>query len=159
MGSFDNGMRCLREKEFDKVILEEVCDKKKPILGICLGMQMLGRKSEEGEEKGLDLIPFDNKRFSFADDGLKVPHMGWNYVDIINRDNNLVKDIEDKQRYYFVHSYHAVCDSRENVLMTCDYGYEFAAAVINGNIYGTQFHPEKSHNFGMKLLENFSKEC
>ena len=159
VGSFDNGMRCLREKEFDKVIIEQVCDNKKPILGICLGMQMLGRKSEEGKEKGLDLIPFDNKRFSFADDGLKVPHMGWNYVDIINRENNLVKDIEEKQRYYFVHSYHAVCDSRENVLMTCDYGYEFAAAVINGNIYGTQFHPEKSHNFGMKLLENFSKEC
>ena len=159
VGSFDVGMRCLREKEFDKVILEQVCEKKKPILGICLGMQMLGRKSEEGNEDGLNLIPFDNKRFQFVNSDFKIPHMGWNYVDIINENNALVKGIEDKQRYYFVHSYHAVCDSQENVMMMCSYGYDFAAAVFCDNIYGTQFHPEKSHKFGMKLLENFVKEC
>ena len=105
--------------------------------------------------EGLGLIPFESKRFQVRDQNLKVPHMGWDIVDI-KRDIPLTKGLrESRQRYYFVHSYHAVCESEENVLMICDYGYEFAAAVVNGNIMGVQFHPEKSHNFGMKLLENF----
>ena len=84
--------------------------------------------------------------------------MGWDIVDI-KQDNPLITGLTGTQRYYFVHSYHAKCDSKENVLMTCDYGYEFAASVVKGNIMGVQFHPEKSHDFGMALLINFIKEC
>lgn len=128
-------------------------------MGICLGMQLLGRKSEEGVKSGLGLIPFDNVRFSFPQDStLKIPHMGWDVVDL-KQNNPLLEEIEGIQRYYFIHSYHAVCDSESNILMSCDYGYEFAAAVCNDNIYGVQFHPEKSHDFGMKLLENFVRRC
>ncbi|MBH1942054.1 imidazole glycerol phosphate synthase subunit HisH [Mobilitalea sibirica] len=160
VGAFDKGMELLISKGFDEAIKRNVLEKGKPILGICLGMQMLGRKSEEGEKPGLDLIPFDNVKFHFnSSNCLKIPHMGWNYVDICNSNSPLLRGIETKQRYYFVHTYHAECDKRENVLMESYYGYPFTAAVHDRNIYGTQFHPEKSHNFGMKLLLNFAKEC
>ena len=146
-------MSKLTESGLVDFIKSEVNDKKKPLLGICLGMQLLGRKSEEGTLPGLGLIPFDNIRFRLADTDLKVPHMGWDIVDFKK------ENLEGTQRYYFVHSYHAKCDNEENVLMTCDYGYEFAAAVVKDNIMGVQFHPEKSHDFGMALLRNFVKEC
>ena len=84
--------------------------------------------------------------------------MGWDVVEF-KKDVPLLKDIQGRQRYYFVHTYHAVCDSDDSVMMTCDYGYEFACAVNKGNVYGVQFHPEKSHDFGMRLLENFVKYC
>lgn len=163
VGSFDAGMEQLENRELIPVIKKEAADGK-PILGICLGMQLLGRKSEEGEKTGLGLIPFDNVRFDF--DGideslkqqLKIPHMGWDIVEM-KQNRPLVQGIEGTQRYYFVHSYHAVCDAPENVLMTCDYGYEFAAAVCKDNVYGVQFHPEKSHDFGMRILENFVRRC
>lgn len=163
VGSFDAGMEQLENRELIPIIKKEAADGK-PILGICLGMQLLGRKSEEGEKTGLGLIPFDNVRFDF--DGideslkqqLKIPHMGWDIVEM-KQNRPLVQGIEGTQRYYFVHSYHAVCDAPENVLMTCDYGYEFAAAVCKDNVYGVQFHPEKSHDFGMRILENFVRRC
>ena len=158
VGAFDAGMSKLNELELEEYIKEKVISDKKPILGICLGMQLLGRKSEEGMLPGLGLIPFDNIRFRLDNEELKVPHMGW---DIVNFEQNhpLVKGLEGVQRYYFVHSYHAQCDSSENVLMTCEYGYKFAATVVKNNIMGVQFHPEKSHDFGMALLRNFVKEC
>lgn len=163
VGSFDAGMEQLENRELIPIIKKEAADGK-PILGICLGMQLLGRKSEEGEKTGLGLIPFDNVRFDF--DGideslkqqLKIPHMGWDIVEM-KQNRPLVQGIEGTQRYYFVHSYHAVCDAPENVLMTCDYGYDFAAAVCKDNVYGVQFHPEKSHDFGMRILENFVRRC
>lgn len=158
VGAFDAGMSKLTESGLVDFIKSEVNDKKKPLLGICLGMQLLGRKSEEGTLPGLGLIPFDNIRFRLADTDLKVPHMGWDIVDF-KKENPLIRNLEGTQRYYFVHSYHAKCDNEENVLMTCDYGYEFAAAVVKDNIMGVQFHPEKSHDFGMALLRNFVKEC
>lgn len=158
VGAFDAGMEQLDVTGLKPVIIEEA-EKGKPILGICLGMQLLGRKSEEGKREGLGLISFDNIHFSFEENtGLKVPHMGWDVVDF-KREVPLLEGISGRQRYYFVHSYHAKCDKQENVLMTCEYGYEFAAAVVKDNIYGVQFHPEKSHNFGMTLLENFVKRC
>ena len=158
VGSFDIGMRRLRENGLDKVIEKHVRIYGKPLLGICLGMQMLGRKSEEGIEDGLALIPFENKRFSFGKElPLKIPHMGWDITQTTKTDDPLVIGLAPIQRYYFVHSYHAVCDSEEHVLMKCEYGYQFAAAVRNGNVYGVQFHPEKSHKFGMALLENFAR--
>lgn len=158
VGAFDAGMKKLNESGLTEYIKEKANKEKKPILGICLGMQLLGRKSEEGTLPGLGLIPFDNIRFRLDDTDLKVPHMGWDIVEF-KQDNPLLCGLEGTQRYYFVHSYHALCDSKENVLMTCDYGYEFAASVVRGNIMGVQFHPEKSHDFGMALLRNFVKEC
>jgi len=159
VGAFDAGMAQLREKNLIEVIQEQAIEAKKPILGICLGMQLLGRKSEEGKLPGLDLIPFDNIRFRFDENSqLKIPHMGWDIVEFKQK-NPLINNLEGQQRYYFVHSYHALCDNKENVLMTCDYGYEFAASVVKNNIYGVQFHPEKSHDFGMALFNNFVKNC
>lgn len=158
VGAFDAGMSKLNESGLAHFVKEKALVDKKPVLGICLGMQLLGRKSEEGTLPGLELIPFDNIRFRLDDTDLKVPHMGWDIVEI-RQDNMLIRNLKGVQRYYFVHSFHAKCDSEENVLMTCDYGYEFAASVVKDNIMGVQFHPEKSHDFGMALLENFVKEC
>lgn len=158
VGAFDAGMTRLRESGLVDFIKNKVLEEKAPILGICLGMQLLGRKSEEGSLPGLGLIPFDNIRFRLEDSNLRVPHMGWDIVEF-KQSNPLLKNLQGTQRYYFVHSYHALCDSKDNILMTCDYGYEFAAAVVKDNIMGVQFHPEKSHDFGMALLNNFVKEC
>lgn len=157
VGAFDAGMSKLNETGLVDVIKHEAYNGK-PILGICLGMQLLGRGSEEGRLPGLSLIPFECKKFKFNDDSLKIPHMGWDIVEF-KMNHCILNNLQGQQRYYFVHSYHAVCDNQENVLMTCDYGYEFAAAVAKGNIIGMQFHPEKSHNFGMALLKNFVKIC
>lgn len=158
VGAFDAGMMNLAEKNLIEVIIEQALQEKKPILGICLGMQLLGRKSEEGTLAGLNLIPFDNIRFQLENTTLKIPHMGWDIVEIKQKNHPIVKGLKGVQRYYFVHSYHVKCESEENVLMACDYGYEFAAAVVKDNICGVQFHPEKSHDFGMALLSNFVKE-
>ena len=158
VGAFDAGMAKLNESNLVGFIKEKTLVEHKPLLGICLGMQLLGRKSEEGSLPGLELIPFENIRFRLDNSDLKVPHMGWDVVDF-KQATPLLKDLHGTQRYYFVHSYHALCDKEENVLMTCNYGYEFAAAVVKDNIMGVQFHPEKSHDFGMALLNNFVKEC
>lgn len=157
VGAFDAGMSKLNESGLTSFIKEAALVEKKPILGICLGMQLLGRKSEEGVLPGLELIPFDNIKFRLDHARLKIPHMGWDIVEM-KKNIPLIKGLNGIQRYYFVHSYHAECDREENVFMTCDYGYEFAAAVSKDNIMGVQFHPEKSHDFGMALLKNFVKE-
>lgn len=158
VGAFDAGMKQLQKRNLTELIQNEAREGK-PMLGICLGMQLLGRKSEEGTLDGLKLIPFDNIRFRLKEEsGLKIPHMGWDIVEFKKKDQ-LLEGIDGIQRYYFVHSYHAKCDSEENVLMTCEYGYEFTVAVVKDNVYGVQFHPEKSHHFGMALLENFVKRC
>lgn len=158
VGAFDFGMQKLQDTGLAQEIRRQALENNKPLLGICLGMQMLGRKSEEGQLSGLGLIEFDNKRFAFMNGNkLKIPHMGWDQTQVTDWDDPIVHQLDHHQRYYFVHSYHAVCDSIDNVLMSCDYGYPFTAAVRKGNIYGVQFHPEKSHKFGMALLENFAK--
>lgn len=158
VGAFDAGMAKLNELGLADYIKKVAQVEKKPILGICLGMQLLGRRSDEGELNGLDLIPFETVRFELDHTELKIPHMGWDIVDF-KQEHPLVKNLTGQQRFYFVHSYHAKCDSIENVLMTCDYGYEFAASVCKDNVMGVQFHPEKSHDFGMALLKNFVEEC
>jgi glutamine amidotransferase len=155
VGAFDTGMDNLEKFHVIDELHEQVVLNKKPLLGICLGMQLLGRKSEEGQRPGLGWIPFDTVKFKI-DEKYAIPHMGWDYVSIEQQDTKLVKGLDkEKHRYYFVHSYHAKCDSAENSLMICDYGYKFSAAVVKDNIYGVQFHPEKSHKYGMKLLQNF----
>ena len=160
VGAFDAGIQKLNETGISEVI-HEYAETGRPILGICLGMQLLGRKSEEGELEGLGLIPFECKHFSFERDDLKIPHMGWDIVDI-KKDHPIVCGLDGTQRYYFVHSYHAVCDSADNVLMTCDYGYEFAAAVVKEKIIGVQFHPEsiasESGDSLFKAFLNYRRE-
>ena len=157
VGAFDAGMGKLNESGLTDIIKSEA-GKGKPILGICLGMQLLGRKSEEGLMDGLSLIPFECRKFRFDDNSLKIPHMGWDIVEFENK-HRILEGLSGKQRYYFVHSYYAVCDDHDNILMTCDYGFNFAAAVAKDNVIGVQFHPEKSHDFGLALLGNFVKLC
>ncbi|MCM1044018.1 MAG: imidazole glycerol phosphate synthase subunit HisH [Candidatus Gastranaerophilales bacterium] len=158
VGAFDAGIRNLKKYDLFSLIHECVRERQVPILGICLGMQMLGLNSEEGDCEGLKLVDFSCKRFS-VDKEYKVPHMGWDYVHIKKEDCPIVHNLSDAQRYYFVHSYYAECSNEDDILMTCDYGIVFTAAVARGNVYGTQFHPEKSHIYGMNLLANFAKEC
>ncbi len=155
VGNFDAGMKMFLESGMKERVDDIVLEEKKPILGICLGMQMLGINSEEGEMQGLGYMPFSCRRFCFKDSLLKIPHMGWDYVKVIDKNNPLVKGLPDKSRFYFVHSYYAVCEKKEDILLTCDYSFEFTAAVNYKNVYGTQFHPEKSHKYGMLLLKNF----
>lgn len=154
VGSFDEGMKNLEIRGLDIILKEYALSLKKPLLGICLGMQLLGKSSEEGIRKGLGLINFDNIKFRL-DNGLKIPHMGWNTISVIDQSNPLLAGIDNNYRYYFVHSYHAVCEKKEQVILTANYGYDVAVGINEGSVYGVQFHPEKSHHFGMKLLQNF----
>ena len=159
VGRFDTGMALLDQSGM-RAALDTAVRGGAPLLGICLGMQMLGRRSEEGPGEGLGYIPFDLRRFRLEDQPqLKVPHMGWDYVTLTQPQQPLVKQLEAEPRFYIVPSYHAVCDDPSDVLMTCEYGYPFAAAVHRGNVWGTQFHPEKSHRFGLALIRSFAKEC
>ena len=156
VGSFDNGMENLNNSGLVPILNKLAIEDKKPILGICLGMQLLGKSSEEGTLSGLGWLDAETIRFKF--DGLnarlKIPHMGWNHVNIKNEDT-IFMDMYPKARYYFVHSLYVKCNDPANVLATTNYGFDFHSAVQKDNIMGTQFHPEKSHKFGMKLLENF----
>jgi len=155
VGAFDSGMENLRKSNLIDVLSEEVLIKKKPILGICLGMQLLLDSSEEGNTKGLGWIDGYSRKFVFETNDLKIPHMGWNEIFVQN--NTALFDSLDKDFYlYFVHSYHAVCEDKYAIGKT-HYGYEFVSAVQNGNIYGIQPHPEKSHENGLKIIENFAK--
>lgn len=157
VGSFDQGMHNLIERGLDQVIKTFALELKKPVLGICLGMQLLGHSSEEGKCPGLGLIDFVNLRFQQTNEiPLRIPHMGWNTVKL-EKEDPLLKDIDHTYRFYFVHSYYAKCNHQENVLMSTVYGQRFTSSVHHENIYGVQFHPEKSHHFGMKILSNFSR--
>lgn len=156
VGAFDTGMKLLNDSGMRDELDNQVVKNGKPILGICLGMQMLGLRSEEGESDGLGYIDFVCKRFpeEILTKGLRIPHMGWDYI-CTSKNDVIANDFYDDMKFYFVHSYYAICNDDTNVLFKCDYGFEFAAGVSKSNIYGVQFHPEKSHKFGMKLLENF----
>jgi imidazole glycerol-phosphate synthase subunit HisH len=144
VGHAGHAMRLLQQYQTDRLLKTF----QGPLLGICLGMQLLGSESEEGDVAGLGVLEFQVKKFS---PGLKVPHMGWNHV--MAGANPLFKGIPDQTCFYFVHSYYAGI-SKETIAR-CHYGIPFAAAVQRGNYYGVQFHPEKSAAPGMQLLENF----
>lgn len=155
VGAFDHGMDNLTKNNLINILYNNVIVHKKPILGICLGMQLLFEHSEEGNIEGLCWIPGRVKRFSFDNMEKKVPHMGWNTINI-ETDNLLLDNLHEDSRFYFVHSFFAVCQDKKNVLATTSYGHSFCSIVNNANIYGVQFHPEKSHRYGMKLLKNFA---
>lgn len=155
VGAFDHGMKSLEERNLIDVLNEKVLHQKTPLLGLCLGVQLFARRSEEGQCEGLGWLDADVVQFKF--DGasrLKVPHMGWNYIDT-QQDDPLFKEMNEETRFYFVHGYHLQCDDPQDVLATTEYGYAFPSIVGHNNILGAQFHPEKSHKHGMQLFHNF----
>ena len=162
VGAFDNGMTKLAQSGLLESLVHKVIEEKLPFLGVCLGMHLLFDKSEEGKLPGLGWINGDVTRFDFtgtnAIELLKVPHMGWNLVQPKTYEN-VFAGLEDEARFYFVHSYHVNCaHSSSDILATTNYGYEFTCAVRHDNIWGVQFHPEKSHRFGVQFFKNFFKE-
>ncbi len=153
VGAFDYAMKRLNDSGMRNTLDEMVLEKGVPIIGICVGMQMMAKSSEEGEAKGLGW--FDAEVLKFKDTGLLVPEMGWNSVE--HNDNVIFEGLQDNPRFYFLHSYYFLSNKQEYVIGSSEYGITFASAVNKGNIYGIQFHPEKSHGNGVKLLENFAK--
>jgi glutamine amidotransferase len=155
VGAFVDGMRNLSECGLDQVIKEEVNRKGIPILGICLGMQLLATQGFEGGKIfGLDLIPGEVKRFQPKTPDVKIPHIGWNEV-VFDRPCTLFKDIPSGKDFYFAHSYHFVCKNKEDIVSWTSYCGGFVSGVSRKNIFGVQFHPEKSLRLGLKLLSNF----
>ena len=154
VGSFDAAMAEIEARGLRTVLDHKVMEERVPILGICLGMQLITRGSEEGVLPGLGWVDADVLRFP-SNGELKVPHMGWNLVEA-TRPSPLTAGLADEPRFYFVHSYYVKADRREDVVLTASYGVTFDAALEVGNIRGAQFHPEKSHRFGMQVLANFA---
>lgn len=155
VGHFGFGMDQLRSRGLVEVLNERVLEAKVPTLGICLGAQLLGRHSQEGDAAGLGWIPMDIVTFDRArlTGGQKVPHMGW--ADTTAR-HPIFEGLGADARFYYVHSFHMACDDPEMVIATADHGYEFTSGVAHGNVIGLQFHPEKSHVFGRQVLRNFA---
>lgn len=159
VGAFDAGMARLNDSGLIPALNEQVLLNKIPVLGICLGMQLMTHSSEEGHLPGLGWVDAKTIRFSFPETShLKVPHMGWNVV-TFPKSSNLINTVEIEERFYFVHSYYVKCENNDDVLMRAKYGHEFDAGFEVGNVMGVQFHPEKSHKFGMRLLRNFAEFC
>ncbi|GAB3993241.1 imidazole glycerol phosphate synthase subunit HisH [Spirosoma daeguense] len=155
VGHFANGVRNLKESGIWDVLNRKVLVEQTPILGICLGMQLMAKSSEEGNVAGLGWFDANVVRFQVNDKLVyKVPHMGWN-TGHRTRTSRLFTQIPDEAQFYFVHSYHMVCQKPEDVLTMTTYSYPFVSAIEKGNIYGTQFHPEKSHDWGKQMIANF----
>lgn len=156
VGAFDAAISKIDELNLRPVLTYMAKEKKVPFLGICLGMQLLTESSEEGVLKGLNFVPAKTIKFKFPENSdLKIPHMGWNLV-TKKTESVLTENFTDEFRFYFVHSYHVKCDNPINSLLTTNYGYEFDSAIQNENVFGAQFHPEKSHKYGIQLLSNFA---
>lgn len=155
VGAFDHGMSNLRSGGWFDALNEAVLRHKAPVLGICLGMQLLCRSSEEGQLAGLGWIDGDVRRIAIPEgSNLKIPHMGWNTLDVVKR-NPLIDQDDQERRFYFVHSYHVVCRDPNDISAVSHHGRTLTAAFSRDNIYGVQFHPEKSHRFGMELIRKF----
>jgi imidazole glycerol-phosphate synthase subunit HisH len=159
VGAFSAGVKQLDQLGFREVLHARVIGAGVPLLGICLGMQLLTRGSEEGGANGLGWIAADTVRFQLsdaADAELRIPHMGW--ATVAPRDESrLFAQLRDEPRFYFVHSFHVVCDDVQDVAAQAHHGRSFVAAIERANLFGTQFHPEKSHQFGMQLIRNFAR--
>ena len=156
VGAFDSGMKAIKELGLYELLQKKVNESKTPILGLCLGMQLFTKGSEEGCMPGFGWIDGESVKFNFdeQDNKLKIPHMGWNSLKI-KQDIPIFRDIGDEPRFYFVHSYHVVCNNEQQVVAETNFGYDFVSVVTKDNIIGMQFHPEKSHKFGMKVFTNF----
>ncbi|MFC1584835.1 imidazole glycerol phosphate synthase subunit HisH [Fibrobacterota bacterium] len=157
VGNFATGMANLIELGLIPLLHEKVIDGSTPILGICLGMQLFSLRSDEGGAEGLGWIDGETRRFDFNGriSNPPIPHVGWNTITVKNR-HDLLEDISEDQEFYFTHSYHVCCKKPEQIAAVTDYGYEFVSAVCRGNIFGTQFHPEKSHRRGFEIIKNFA---
>ena len=155
VGSFKNCMSNLVDRGFYQSLNQLVVNEKRPILGICLGMQLMADRSfEGGEHKGFGWINGDVIKISDKNSILKIPHVGWNSIDI-KSGSHLLDDLPEDPDVYFVHSYYMKCKNNNDIIATCEYGEQLTASICNGNIYGTQFHPEKSQEYGIQILENF----
>lgn len=159
VGHFNAGMRNLRERGWIEPLRDFAMAQRKPVLGICLGMQLLAHHSEEGDCEGLGFLDMNVRHFNKermpAD--MPVPHMGWSDVEFGSASKLTASSLPEKQRFYFVHSLHVVPRSEAvEALLWCNYGYPFVAAVAKDNVMGVQFHPEKSHMFGVEILTNFA---
>ena len=152
VGAFDNGMKHLKDSDLIEVLNKKVLIEKTPILGICLGMQLMTNSSEEGNINGLGWVDAQAKKF--VSDELKIPHMGWNIVKH-KKTSKLFDENGTEKRFYFVHSYCVSCNNKDDILTTTPYGHDFISSFEKENIIGVQFHPEKSHKFGMNLIRNF----
>lgn len=157
VGTFDTGMRNLTTEGWIDPLRKKVIEQKIPVLGICLGMQLMTRGSEEGNLEGLGWIGGYTNRFSFENSReYKVPHMGWNRVMSSKESEKLPFDRERENRFYFAHAYHVTLENSKDELLQTTYGKPFTSAFLKENILGVQFHPEKSHRYGMELLRNFA---
>lgn len=157
VGAFDHAMQRLKSSALYQPLVEAVIDRGVPVLGVCVGMQMLARSSEEGAEPGLGWIAGEVARIRFpshAPPGL-LPHMGWSTIKAASGER-LLDGLDDELGFYFLHTYRFICDDEANVIATADYAMPFHSAVRKDNIYGVQFHPEKSHHNGVTLLKNFA---
>jgi glutamine amidotransferase len=155
VGAFNKAMQNIKKFNLDKILSEQVLQNHKPILGICLGMQILASKGYEGGiTNGLGFIDGEVKRFEKDQPETRIPHIGWNNVEYI-RDSTLIKNIPNNSDFYFVHSYHFICQNNEDILATTSYCGKFNSIINRKNIFGTQFHPEKSQRVGFQLLKNF----
>jgi glutamine amidotransferase len=157
VGSFDYGMSGLINGGWIKPLNDFSLVHQKPILGICLGMQLMCNNSQEGVLNGLGWVDAEVKKFNFnLSTGIKIPHMGWNTLSI-KKENRLFHDTNSQRKFYFVHSYYVDCNIDINILATSQYNIEFTSVFKKNNIYGVQFHPEKSHKYGLELFQNFAK--
>tara|TARA_B100000902_G_scaffold398345_1_gene464797 strand:- start:760 stop:1371 length:612 start_codon:yes stop_codon:yes gene_type:complete len=157
VGNFSNAMKILNNDGWSKEIINHTINKKKPLLGICLGMQLLAKTGTEGEVvDGLGLIDGTVKTFNFNNNELRIPHVGWNSLESLDNNSRLLNEIEQNTDFYFVHSYYLET-SPQTAAASTNYGIDFCSVVEIENIFGTQFHPEKSSRSGRKILENFSK--
>jgi glutamine amidotransferase len=158
VGSFDHAMEQLARSGMRETLDELVLRRQVPVLGVCVGMQMLARASDEGTSPGLGWIEGRVRKLESLMSGMDfpVPHMGWNDVRPVS-DSRLFDRLDSGARFYFLHSYYFHCNRDENVIAVSEYGREFACAVGAGNVLGVQFHPEKSHQYGARLLQNFAE--
>ncbi|MGE5402925.1 MAG: imidazole glycerol phosphate synthase subunit HisH, partial [Ignavibacteriales bacterium] len=152
---FDSAMHLINTSGLLEVLNKKAIEEKIPVLGICLGMQLLTSGSEEGLLPGLNWIEAETRKFN-KDDKLKIPHMGWNFTHTLNT-SKLTQNFTEEFRFYFVHSYYVTVKDENYSILKTKYGIEFDSAIQKDNIYGVQFHPEKSHKFGMTLLNNFAR--